>query len=150
MTSMPRSKSSSASEGVIPNPAAAFSQLAMTRSTECWRTSSGKRSFVMSLPGRPKMSPMKRMFKIRSRVLDLRSQGRAASRSANPAFDGNTLKTARGARRRSDSPTGCDLRCFQEVIISRGIQRQVAHTPGMDQYVVEKPEIDVGQVGGQD
>src|ERR1019366_2403216 len=148
MTSMPRSKSSSASEGVIPNPAAAFSQLAMTTSTECWRTSSGKRSFVISLPGRPKMSPMKRMFKIRSQVLGLRLQGCAASWSANPASDGNTLKIARSAG--AIHLLAADFGRLQEVIISRGIQRQVAHAPGVHQYVVEKPEIDVGQVGSQD
>src|SRR5215471_15781043 len=48
----------------MPNPAAAFSPLAMTRSAEYCFTSSDRRSLTIVRPGRPKMSPMKRMFKV--------------------------------------------------------------------------------------
>src|ERR1039458_8380421 len=56
---------------------------------------------------------------------------------------------------RRDSYTGkrlwaADFRGFQEVIISRGIQRQVVYALGVHQHVVEKPKIDGRQVGGED
>src|SRR5262252_484154 len=58
---MPSSKSSSAICGVIPKPPAAFSPLAMVRSTPCCACSSGNRSCTMLRPTRAKMSPTKRM-----------------------------------------------------------------------------------------
>lgn len=46
----------------MPKPAAEFSPLAITRSMEWSFIRSGRRSLTMVRPGRPKMSPMKRIF----------------------------------------------------------------------------------------
>src|ERR1700733_3122344 len=121
MTSMPRSKSSSASEGVIPKPAAAFSQLAMTRSTACCRRSSGRRSFTIARPGRPKMSPMKRIFKVRWYHAK-KGAGRA------PA-NGNRLLAG-------------DFSGFEEIVISGRIQNYVPNPAGVHEHVIEVPQVD--------
>ena len=61
-TSMPAANNSSAIRGVMPNPAAEFSPLAMTRSI--WRVStmSASRSATIPRPGEPTMSPINRIF----------------------------------------------------------------------------------------
>src|SRR5512135_2609478 len=56
---MPHSSSSSTVSRVMPNPAAAFSALAMTRSTPCSLTRPGRSSRTARRPGRPTMSPIK-------------------------------------------------------------------------------------------
>src|SRR5947208_11027724 len=61
ITSMPRSNKSSAKEGVMPNPAAAFSPFARTRSIECSRTKPFNFSRTIFRPGRPKISPINRI-----------------------------------------------------------------------------------------
>ena len=47
---------------VMPNPAAEFSPLAMTKSIWCRSISAGSPLRTISRPGFPKMSPMKRIF----------------------------------------------------------------------------------------
>src|SRR5579859_7547793 len=123
---MPRSKSSSASDGVMPKPAAAFSQLAMTRSGACCRRSSGKRSLTIVRPGRPKMSPMNRIFTISSQKIDV-----------------ITLKT-------DGWLLSADLRCLQKIVIARGIQRYVPHTACVHQHIVEVPQVYRGNILCQD
>ncbi len=54
----------------MPKPAAEFSPLAMMRSIECSRTSPRNRSFTMLRPALPKMSPIKRIRIMRSRIFD--------------------------------------------------------------------------------
>src|SRR5580700_8374957 len=120
------SKSSSASAGVMPKPAAEFSPLAMTRSMASSRTMPGRRSLTMVRPGRPKMSPMKRI-----RMFTLN-------------FDGNT-----GRLRLRSVPRGSEFGGAQEVVIARGIQLQIADAFVVYQNVVEVPKIDVGQFVGQ-
>src|SRR5512137_2150620 len=58
---MPHSRSSSTVSRVMPNPAAAFSPLAMTRSTLCTFSRPGRSSRTARRPGRPTISPMKSM-----------------------------------------------------------------------------------------
>src|SRR5512136_2184863 len=58
---MPHSRSSSTVSRVMPNPAAAFSPLAMTRSTPCSFSRPGRSSRTARRPGRPTMSPMNRI-----------------------------------------------------------------------------------------
>src|SRR5438094_91285 len=61
-TSIPQSKNSSAIFGVIPNPAAAFSQFRIVRSAwySCWRDSRYWRTIAR--PAFPTVSPMKSIF----------------------------------------------------------------------------------------
>src|SRR3984885_11516821 len=126
MTSIFSSKSSSASAGVIPKPAAEFSPLAMMRSMACSRTMPGRRSLTMVRPGRPKMSPMKRI------------------RMFMPNFDGNT-----GRLRLRLVPRGSEFRGAQEIEVAGWIQPQIANAFVVDQNVVEIPEIDVRQFVGE-
>src|SRR3990170_3840384 len=58
--STPNPNSSSATEGVIPNPAAAFSALAMVRTTPCSRFTADRCWATCSRPGFPTISPMNR------------------------------------------------------------------------------------------
>src|SRR5581483_8602502 len=67
-TSTPRSSNSSAIAGVRPNPPAAFSAFAISRSTPRLGTSWGSNSLQIARPGRPKISPTNKM-----RTLLLRS-----------------------------------------------------------------------------
>src|SRR6202165_864553 len=143
MTSMPRSKSSSASGGVIPKPAAAFSQLAMTRSGAYRLRSSGRRSFTIVRPGRPKMSPIKRIFKNQVSGLGCLVSGTTLLTLSPPKFDVITLKTGYWL-------LGTHFSGLQKVVIPGGIQREVVHSLRMHDHVVKKPEVDVGKVGGQD
>ena len=57
-TEIPSAIRSSAILGVMPNPAAEFSALAITRSTDLCVTMSCKRSCTILRPGEPTMSPM--------------------------------------------------------------------------------------------
>src|SRR6202158_4875001 len=143
MTSMPRSKSSSASGGVIPKPAAAFSQLAMTRSGASRLRSSGRRSFTIVRPGRQKMSPIKRIFKNQVSGLRCQVSGTTLLTLSPPKFDVITLKTGYWL-------LGTHFSGLQKVVIPGGIQREVVHSLRMHDHVVKKPEVDVGKVGGQD
>src|SRR5687767_1756468 len=61
MTSTPDLRIVSAMSPVTPKPAAEFSTLATTRSMSCSATRGLIARWAMSRPGRPKMSPMKRM-----------------------------------------------------------------------------------------
>src|SRR5258708_26967467 len=58
-TSQPRAKRSSAMAGVSPNPPAAFSALAMSRSILCVSTTCARWSRTILRPGLPKISPIK-------------------------------------------------------------------------------------------
>src|SRR5258708_33609177 len=58
-TSHPRAKRSSAIAGVRPNPPAAFSALAMSKSILCVSTTCARWSRTILRPGLPKMSPIK-------------------------------------------------------------------------------------------
>jgi hypothetical protein len=62
ITSMPYPKRTSAMSPVMPNPAAEFSPLAMTKSIWCRSIRAGRPRRTISRPGLPKMSPMKRIF----------------------------------------------------------------------------------------
>src|SRR5580704_6834023 len=62
MTWAPRSKSSSAMEGVMPKPPAAFSPLMTRRSTALVSRTWGRCSRTMWRPAEPKTSPTKRIF----------------------------------------------------------------------------------------
>src|SRR5271170_7045548 len=62
MTWAPRSKSSSAMDGVMPKPPAAFSPLTTRRSTALVSRTWGRCSRTMWRPAEPKTSPTKRMF----------------------------------------------------------------------------------------
>src|SRR2546425_12937284 len=62
MHSTPSDFSSSRISFVTPNPAAAFSTLAIRKSIPIEEVSSGRRSRTARRPGEPKMSAMKRMF----------------------------------------------------------------------------------------
>ena len=62
MMSTPAAKISCAVAGVMPEPPAEFSPLAMTTSISNWRRKRGKSSFTARRPGSPTMSPMKRIF----------------------------------------------------------------------------------------
>src|SRR5574340_1575856 len=127
---MPRSNSSSAMEGVMPKPPAAFSALAMTRSTRRTSRSSGRCWRSMVRPGRPKMSPMKR----------IRTQ-RASRRIRQTSMVSRGLR-AKSLRR--------EFGGGQEVVVAGRVEAQVAHPPRVNQHVVQVPEIDVGQVVGQE
>src|ERR687888_281684 len=59
---MPLAKSSFAVSSVMPNPPAAFSPLAMTRSTRWWSTRRCNSREMTCRPGLPMMSPMKRIL----------------------------------------------------------------------------------------
>src|ERR1700694_2130890 len=148
ITSIPRSKSSSASGGVMPKPAAAFSQLAMTRSGACCFRSSGKRSFTIVRPGRPKMSPINRIFK--NQV-----SGTTCPPSSERAnFDGTALEIAQVPSAGLSAADfrhwklgtgncllGTDFRRLEKVIISRRIQADVPHPPRVHENVVEVPQV---------
>src|SRR4051794_38686529 len=56
----------SAMSPVTPKPAAVFSTLAITKSSDSRSTSAGTACRTTSCPGRPKMSPMKRMRMLRA------------------------------------------------------------------------------------
>src|SRR5574340_487909 len=127
---MPRSNSSSAMEGVMPKPPAAFSALAMTRSTRRTSRSSGRCWRSMVRPGRPKMSPMKR----------IRTQRRSCRIR-------RTSMVSRGLRAKSLRREFCGA---EEIVVAGGVEAQVAHPPRVDQHVVQVPEIDVGQILGQE
>src|SRR5580693_750191 len=134
ITSMFSSKSSSASAGVMPKPAAEFSPLAMTRSMAWSRTMPGSRSLTMVRPGRPKMSPMKRI------------------RMIPPAFRNGlrrlmVTREIRQAVRRL--PSLRELRRAQKIVIPRWIQFQIHHMLVVHQDVIQIPEIDVRQFLGQ-
>jgi hypothetical protein len=62
MTSTPAEKISSAILGVMPEPPAEFSPLAMTKSRACRSRSWGTSPLTARRPGCPTMSPMKRSF----------------------------------------------------------------------------------------
>src|ERR1019366_5614010 len=148
--------SSSASAGVIPNPAAAFSQLAMTRSTACCWRSSGRRSFTIVRPGRPKMSPIKRIFKrlgLRCQVLGPRAALLTIKRTPN--FRWYHAENRAAFARQPDPPrassTGywqlaTDLSRLQEVVIPRRIQSHVPHTPRVHEYVIEVPQVHIRDI----
>src|SRR4029079_7776293 len=63
----------SAMSPVTPKPAAEFSTLAMTKSSDSRSTSAGSARRTISPPGRPKMSPMNRMRMLANRDPDLGS-----------------------------------------------------------------------------
>src|SRR5712692_10239164 len=62
MTCTPTANNSRATSGVTPNPPAAFSALAMTKSTPRSRTSFGTCRATVFRPGSPTISPMNRIF----------------------------------------------------------------------------------------
>ena len=73
ITSIPEANSSSARRGVIPNPEAEFSPLAMHRSIWRCERMSASRSCTILRPGEPTMSPMNRIFNGRLFFLPLES-----------------------------------------------------------------------------
>src|ERR1039458_7686440 len=62
MTSTPAEKISPAVLGVMPEPPAEFSPLAMTKSSACCSRNLGRRVLTALRPGCPTMSPMKSSF----------------------------------------------------------------------------------------
>ena len=62
MTSTPAEKISPAVLGVMPEPPAEFSPLAMTKSSACCSRNLGSSSLTALRPGWPTMSPMKSSF----------------------------------------------------------------------------------------
>src|SRR5208282_3422301 len=112
--------------GVIPKPAAAFSQLAMTRSTAYRLRSSGRRAATIMRPGRPKMSPIKRIFKIGSHVP-------AANHPANTQL---SMVPRENHRNRL---WAADLSRPQKIVIARWIQVYVSDSPRVHEHVIAKP-----------
>src|SRR5713226_6195134 len=145
ITSMPSSKRSSASAPVIPNP--------------------GRRSLTIFRPGRPKMSPMKRMCMNVGIWFDGNTRKSVVGRGQSvvghwslvfgPRGEAQNLQSddlqvqANDNDQRLSLPTSDQFRRLQKIVISGRIQSQVAHSLRMHQYVVELPQIDVWHFLGQ-
>src|SRR5713101_5508199 len=151
ITSMPSSKRSSASAPVIPNPPAEFSPLAITRSMAWCFTNPGRRSLTIFRPGRPKMSPMKRMCMNVGIWFDGNTRKSVVGRGQSvvghwslvfgPRGEAQNLQSddlqvqANDNDQRLSLPTSDQFRRLQKIVISGRIQSQVAHSLRMHQYV---------------
>src|SRR3974390_152136 len=124
---MPSSNNSSAICGVMPNPPAAFSPFATVNSTPCSFCSSGSRSWTMVRPGRPKMSPTKRM--------------RTTKKTPQNPMNYREIRCYHALTRLLG-----DLRRAQKVVISRRIDLNPSHSLGMHQHIIQIPQIDVRQL----
>src|SRR5579872_1493321 len=129
MTSMLSSNSSSAREGVIPNPAAEFSPFAMMRLMPRSRTIPGKRSLTIVRPGRPKISPIKRMR------MGVENRWYHARLPSNPHSSGGERVALVGG--------GHQFRAAQEIKIARWIQLDALDSLCVNDHIIQIPQVDV-------
>src|SRR5215469_17440085 len=133
MTSMPSSKSSSAICGVMPKPPAAFSPLATVSSTPCCFCNSGRRSCTMVRPGRAKISPTNSMRNGTPEIGETRAESR---------YYHVVRRDLPG-----DVPESVgELRSLQEIVVAGGSNRYATHAVGVNEDIIEVPEIDVRQL----
>src|SRR5438309_11767525 len=114
--------------GVSPNPPAEFSALAITRSTLLVSTTWPRWSRTILRPGLPNMSPMNNIcMSFESLIVTLPPRELSVERELLGEMHGS-----------------------KKIVVARGINMQIPHSGGVDNHVVEVPQVNVRQIARQD